>query len=264
MERESKIKLSEFKNIGIGIPGMVDDENGVVVYCPNVNFKNIPLRKEIQKYINLPVYIGNDANCAALAESIKGASKGVKNSIMITLGTGVGGGIIINKKLYTGFNGSAAELGHMVIMVDGETCGCGRKGCFEAYASGTALINQAKRACLKHPESLIANLVENNLDKINAKIPFDAAKKGDKTAEELINQYIKYLSEGLTNLINIFQPEIVVIGGGINREGEYLLKPLKAMIKERVYGRDFLTIPEIKVAQLGNDAGIVGAAMLGK
>lgn len=264
IEKEAKIPLSEFKSIGIGVPGLVNDKDGIVVYCPNINFKNVMLRKEIQKYINLPVHVGNDANCAALAESIKGASKGKKNSVLITLGTGIGGGIVINKNLYTGFNGAAAEIGHMVICVDGEKCGCGRKGCFEAYASANALIKQAKQLCMENPECLINKLVDGNIEKIDAKIPFDASKKGDKPSQNLITNYIKYLAEGISNLISIFQPEVVVIGGGINKEGEYLLTPLKEMIKDRVYGKNILNIPDIRTAQLSNDAGIVGAAMLGK
>ena len=182
----------------------------------------------------------------------------------ITLGTGIGGGVIIDGKVYSGFNNAAAEIGHMAIVVDGEQCTCGRKGCWEAYASATALIRDTRKAAAENPDSLINKLVDGDLSKINAKVPFDAAKQGDKVGQELVDQYIKYVAEGLANVINIFQPEVIAIGGGISKEGEYLLKPLRELVSKSVYTVEDVPQTRIVVAQLGNDAGIVGAAMLGK
>ncbi|MDK2934609.1 MAG: glucokinase [Clostridiales bacterium] len=255
--------IKDIKSIGIGSPGTPNKKEGVLVYANNFKFHNAPMRAEIQRYIDLPVYIDNDANCAALAEAIAGAAQDANHSITITLGTGIGGGIIIDKKIYSGFNDSGAELGHMVIHVDGEQCTCGRKGCWEAYASATALIRQTKQAAKENPESMINELVGNDLDKINGKTAFDAARSGDKTGEKVVKDYIKYLAEGIVNVINIFQPEVLAIGGGICKEGDYLLNPLKELVQKHVYCTD---IPQtkIKTALLGNDAGIIGAAMLGK
>jgi len=261
--KDSGVDIKDVKSIGIGSPGTPNSRDGILVYTNNLKFRNVPMRTEMQKYVNLPVYIDNDANCAALAESVAGAAKDVEHSITITLGTGIGGGVVINNKVYSGFNFAAAELGHTVIVVDGEQCTCGRKGCWEAYAAATALIRQTKAAAQANPDSLINKLVNGDLSKIDAKTAFDAAKQGDETGKKVVAQYIKYLAEGLINVINTFQPEILVIGGGVCKEGEYLLKPLKELVDKGVYSRD-VPQTQIKVAQMGNDAGIVGAAMLGK
>lgn len=261
---DSGVDIKNVKSIGIGSPGTADDKEGILIYANNItNFINVPLRSEIQKIIDLPVILGNDANCAALAESVAGAAKGVKNSVTITLGTGVGGGVVIDGKVYSGFNYSAAEMGHFVIQLEGEQCTCGRKGCWEAYASATGLIEQTKRAAQKNPDSLINKLVNNDLSLVDAKTAFDAAKQGDKTGQEVVDRYIYYIAEGLTSVINIFAPEVLVIGGGVSKEGEYLLKPLREKVYRDVYFKENPQT-EIKVAQMGNDAGIVGAAMLGK
>ncbi len=255
--------VEDVKAIGVGSPGTPDKEKGILVYTNNINFKNVPMRAEIQKYINLPVYIDNDANCAALAEAIAGAAKEANHSITITLGTGVGAGIIIDKKIYSGFNDSGGELGHIVIHMDGEQCTCGRKGCWEAYGSATALIRQTKHAAKMNPDSLINKLVDGDLDKIDGKTAFDAQRAADKVGINVVNNYIKYLGEGLTNVINIFQPEVLVIGGGICKEGDRLINPLKEWLEIHVYCKD-VARTQIKTAVLGNDAGIIGAAMLGR
>lgn len=255
--------IQEIKSIGIGSPGIPDSKNGILLYANNLNFRNVPMREEMQKYIHLPVYINNDANCAALAESAVGAAAGVEHSVTVTLGTGVGGGVIIHRKIYGGFNYAAAELGHMVIVSGGMPCTCGRNGCWEAYASATALIRQTQAAALENPKSMINTLVNNDMTKINAKTAFDAAKQGDETGQKVVEQYIRYVAEGLINIINIFQPEVVAIGGGVSKEGEYLLKPLRELVSSGVYTRG-VSQTQIKTAQLGNDAGIVGAAMLGE
>lgn len=261
---DSGVSLKDVKSIGIGSPGTPNTKEGILVYANNLRFRNVPMRAEMQKYIDLPVYIDNDANVAALAESVAGACKGARHSVTVTLGTGVGSGIVIDGKVYNGFNNAAAEMGHMVIVVDGEQCTCGRKGCWEAYASATALIRQTKKAAVANPDSLINKLVEGDLSRINAKVPFDAARQGDRVGLQIVEEYIKYLAEGVANLINIFQPEILAIGGGISKEGEYLLSPLRKLVSEKVYTVEGVPQTRIVAAKLGNDAGIVGAAMLGK
>ncbi|MCX7749500.1 MAG: ROK family glucokinase [Clostridia bacterium] len=259
----SGIDASKIASIGLGAPGTPNNKDGTLIYCSNLKYRNAPVRADLQRYLNLPVYIENDANCAALAECVAGAAKGTQHSITITLGTGVGGGVIINGRIYSGFNNAAAELGHMVIVSDGEFCGCGRRGCWEAYASATALIRQTQFAAKKYPDSLVNNLVNGDMTRIDAKTAFDAAKQGDEIGLKVVRDYIKYLAEGLTDVINAFQPEVVVIGGGVCKEGEYLLGPLREIIARDVYCKD-VPQTQIKVAQMGNDAGIVGAAMLGR
>lgn len=261
--KDAGVSLDQVGHIGVGSPGTPDCENGVLVYNNNLNFRNVPIREELQKYINLPVYLDNDANCAALAESVAGAAKGVRHSVTITLGTGIGGGIVIDGKIYSGFNYAGAELGHTVIVCDGEQCTCGRKGCWEAYASATALIRQTKKAAEENPDSAINKLVGGDLGKIDAKTAFDAARQGDETGEKVVRQYIKYIAEGLINVINSLMPEILVIGGGVCKEGEYLLKPLRELVQKGVYSSGNIPQTQIKTAQMGNDAGIIGAAMLG-
>lgn len=261
---EEGLTTEEIHSIGIGSPGIHDRENGVIIYNNNLNFRNVPVRKMIQESISLPVYLENDANCAAIAESVAGAAKGEDYAIIITIGTGIGGGIIIDRKLYTGFNGAGGELGHAVIKVNGELCSCGRKGCWEAYSSATALIRQTKEAAEKNPDSKILELVEGDLSKINAKTAFDAAKMGDKTGIEVVDNYITYLAEGLANMVNIFQPGIIAIGGGVSKEGEYLLKPLREKMKSITYSSYGLEEGRIVTAKMGNDAGIVGSAFIPK
>ncbi|WP_058486726.1 ROK family protein [Defluviitalea phaphyphila] len=260
---EENISIKEIHSIGVGSPGTFDPEEGVLIYANNLGFKNVPIRSEIQKYINLPVYLENDANCAALGEATSGAAKEYKNSITVTLGTGIGGGIVIDGKIFSGSFYGGGEIGHNVIVVDGEPCTCGRKGCWEVYGSATALIREAKIAAIKHPESQIYSLVNGDLNKINAKIPFDAAQNGDEIAQEVVNRYIKYVAEGITSMVNILQPEVVVIGGGVCAQGDYLLNPIKKFVKENAYGLKPSKV-EVRIAELGNDAGIIGAAMLGK
>jgi len=261
---DAGVSIAEVKSIGVGSPGTPNCTDGILVYANNLKFKNVPIRTELQKYIDLPVYLDNDANVAGLAESVAGAAKGAAHSVTITLGTGVGGGIIIDGKVYSGFNNAGAELGHMVIVSDGERCTCGRNGCWEAYASATACISQTKEAVGLNPGSLINKLVNGDLNKISAKTAFDAAKQGDAAGQKIVTQYIKFIGEGLVNIVNIFRPEILVIGGGVCKEGEYLLKPLREYIKTNTYGLEGIADTEIKVAVMGSDAGIVGAAMLGK
>ncbi|HBQ63770.1 MAG TPA: glucokinase [Clostridiales bacterium] len=261
---EAGVDMKQIHSIGIGSPGTPDIPRGIIVYANNLNFRNVPMAAEMNKYIQLPVHIDNDANCAALAESRAGAAKGHKHSVTITIGTGIGSGVIIDGRIYSGFNNAAAEMGHMVILSGGELCTCGRLGCWEAYASATALIRQTRQAAMVDSHSKINNLVEGNLDRVDAKTAFDAARIGDETGKQVVDQFIFYLADGVVNLINIFQPEVLVVGGGVCKEGETLLGPLRELVRKSAYTREEVPQTQIRVAQLGNDAGIVGAALLGR
>jgi glucokinase len=258
------ITEKDLHSIGIGSPGAPDRKNGVILYANNLPFRNVPMRDEIQKYINVPVYLENDANCAAIAEGVAGAAKGAEFAVIITIGTGIGGGVIINHKLYTGFNGAAGELGHVVLHKDGEACSCGRLGCWEAYSSATALIRQTKAAARENPNSKIMEICGGDLNKIDAKTAFDAARLGDETGKAVIDRYIDYLADGLANMVNIFQPNVIAIGGGVSKEGENLLAPLREKMKGRTYCAEGLESTRLVTAQMGNDAGIVGAALISK
>ena len=254
----------DIETIGIGIPGCCDSEKGIILPCTNINFNNTPIVSMMKKEFDVPVYLGNDADCAALGEAYAGATKGVDNSIMITIGTGIGGGIIINKKIYNGFNFSGGELGHMVIVQGGEQCGCGRKGCWEAYGSATALIRQTKEAIEKNPDSELAKLVDGDLSKVNGKTAFDAMRAGCPAGTEVVDKYVEYFSTGITNIINIFQPEKLVIGGGVSKEGDALISRIMKHVTADRYGKDNdLPKTTIHTAVLGNDAGVIGAAALG-
>ncbi|NLP45806.1 MAG: ROK family glucokinase [Epulopiscium sp.] len=261
--KEEGLKEKDIYSIGIGSPGTADPEKGILLYANNLKFHNVCMRKELQKYISVPVYLENDANCAALGESISGAAKSYKDSVTITLGTGVGGGIIVDGQIVSGSFHGGGELGHHVIKMDGDRCSCGRLGCWEVYASATALIRDARIAAAKNPKSLLLRLVDGDIQKMNAKIPFDAAQQGDKIAQEVINQYIHYLAVGIVNIINVLQPEVIVVGGGVSAQGENLLVPLRKEVERQIYGSDKIKT-KIVAAELGNDAGIIGAAMLSK
>ena len=260
--KEQGITDDDILSIGMGTPGVTDDQIGEVVYTSNLPFYHTPAREIFHRYTKHPLRFANDADCAALGEMICGGAKGYKNSITVTLGTGVGGGIIIDGKIYSGFNGAGGELGHMVIRKDGEACNCGRKGCLEAYASATALIRDTVRAAKAHPDCAVWQLCEGDLSKINAKTAFDGMRLGDAVCTELVQQYIEALGDGIINYINIFQPEIILIGGGVSKEGENLLAPLREYVFRYTYGRDFLPRTRIERTVLGNDAGIIGAAMI--
>lgn len=245
----------EISGVGIGSPGTIDSEKGVIVYSNNIAWENVPLAKEIEKILNLPTYITNDANAAALGESFAGAGKDYKNSVLITLGTGVGSGIVIDGKLFEGYKSAGAELGHHVIKRNGRPCTCGRRGCFEAYASATALIKRAN-------EMKNRSVAFKARKDINAKTIFDDAKAGDAVANELLSEYFDYLSEGIANIVNIFRPEAVLIGGGLSAEGEYITKPVEERVNKLIYGGTDYAPITIKTAILGNDAGLIGAAKL--
>lgn len=249
--------------VGIGFPGLVDNKTGVVIQTPNMPFHNSAFRELFQKEWNVPLYMGNDANCAAIGEYWAGAAKGCDIAVMITLGTGIGGGLMLNGKLFTGFANGGMEVGHVVIDPDGPTCGCGRKGCFEQYASATALIRSAKEAMLSSPDSLMWKACSGNVDTLQGIHVFKAAGEGDVAAQKVLNRYIDYLAIGLANLINILQPEIICLGGGIsNAQDTLLLNPLREQVKKYVFDKN-APLSLVK-ANLGNDAGLIGAAMLCK
>lgn len=255
---EAGFGISDIKAVGIGTPGTTDNERGLVLYCNNIAMRNTPLAAEFRKYIDVPVSLINDADAAAYGEYYA-IGKKMQSFIMVTLGTGVGGGIIINDKIYSGFNNSAGELGHTTLYVDGKKCTCGRRGCLEQYASVTALCEQTKEKMNKHPESMMHEWVKKR-GRISGRTAFECAKRGDKAAKEVKEQYIRYVAEGVCNFVNIFQPEMLVIGGGISKEGDELLIPVKKFVKEYDYNKDEPRT-KIKIAQLFNDAGIIGAAM---
>lgn len=255
-------KSMKLDGIGIGMPGILDMDKGVVVSSPNLpTWNGLNICKLISKRMSLPVYLNNDANVAALAEATFGSGKEYSNLIMLTLGTGVGGGIVINNKLYDGHLHMGAELGHMVIRVNGEKCGCGRRGCFEAYASATALIRDTKKEMDKCPDSLMHE-VAKELGKVNAKVVFEASRRGDKAAKRVEKRYVRYLGEGILNYCNIFRPEVVVLSGGVANEGEYLLEQVRRFMKNHKYGMKGSPKVELKVASLGYDSGKIGAACL--
>lgn len=257
--KDSNLDISDIKSIGVGVPGTCDVKTGTVICAANINFENVPMVSELKKHFSIPIFIGNDANCAALGE-YEVLDVDIDNMVFITLGTGVGGGIIIDKKLYTGTNGTAAEVGHMIIAKDGSQCACGSRGCWETYASVTGLIRMTKEYADAHPCSEVAKACE---DGISGKTAFQLAKKGNKGASEIVNEWICYVSIGIVSIINIFQPEIILIGGAISKEGDYLLNPIIDYQLKNKYS-EIENRTKIQIAKLGNDAGLIGSAFLGK
>lgn len=257
----AKVTIGEVNSIGIGTPGVANRNSGVVLYSCNLDFRNVNLRELFKKYLDKPLYVENDANSAAFGEVLAGAGKGYKDVIVVTLGTGVGGGIIIDGKIYTGFNFCGAELGHNVIVYNGRQCGCGRKGCFEAYSSATALINMTRESMEEHKDSKMWEIA-GSLENIDGKTAFDGMRADDAAAKDVVNMYIDYLGCGLTNIINTFQPEVLLIGGGICKEGKNLTDPLNEYIKREAYCVDAERSTKLDICKLGNDAGIIGAAFL--
>lgn len=261
---EANLTKEDIHSVGIGSPGIPDPVKGLIIYANNLKFKNAPIRSEFQKHLDLPVYIENDANAAAFGEYESGAGKFYKNFVAVTLGTGVGAGIIVDGKIIGGSWNGGAEMGHMVIKAGGVQCTCGRKGCWECYSSATGLIREAKQAAFMNTDSELYKMVEGKLDTMDAKIPFDAAQAGDVIAIDVIDRYMTDLATGLVNVISIFQPEIIVLGGGVSAQKDNLIIPLEKKIVEEIYGGEEAFKTKIEVAQLGNLAGIIGAAMLYK
>ncbi len=265
--KDAKIPLDEVAYVGIASPGHVNDKTGVVERAYNLPFNNFPIAEIFRRFLPVKkVLVANDANAAALGEAICGAARGSTTSVMVTLGTGVGGGIIIDGKIHSGHNGAAGELGHIVIKYQGRPCTCGRRGCWEAYSSATALSAVTKERVIECDIKGIPTLMVDeykSAGKVTARTAFAAMKKGDKVAADIVDYYISHLACGITNLINVFQPEIICIGGGICNERDHLLKPLCEMISSEQYTRYDPKKTKIVIAELGNDAGILGAACLG-
>lgn len=257
------VSESEISWVGIGAPGTANSETGLIEYSNNLNFKNLPIVQMMEKKLGEKVYVENDANAAAYGEFVAGAAKGSESAIVVTLGTGVGSGIILDGKIYSGFNFAGAEIGHTVIEYNGRKCTCGRRGCWEAYSSATGLANMTKESMLAHKDSKMWEIVGGDIEAVNGKTAFDAMRAGDEYGKAVVDSYIKYLGSGLVNLINIFQPEVLCIGGGICKEGDTLLNPLNAIIEKERYSRYAKKQTRLCIARLGNDAGIIGAALLG-
>ena len=250
--------------VGVGCPGTVDDASGIVRFAANLNFVNFDLRSALRAHTALPIHLGNDANAAALGEALFGCGRGAESTIVVTLGTGVGGGVVLDGKMLTGYTGAASELGHMVIRAGGEECTCGRRGCFEAYASATALIRETKRAMAAHPESRMHAAAEEN-GAVDGRTAFIAAQRGDAAAQAVVDRYLDDLACGVANIVNIFFPEVIGLSGGVANQGENLLKPLRAAVEPMVFGHDFAQKhTRITACTLGYRAGVIGAALLAK
>ena len=261
--QQAGLTLDDIESVGIGTPGTANSETGIIEYSNNLGFLNLPVVEIMQKHIDKPVYVENDANAAAYGEFVAGAAKGANDAVCITLGTGVGGGIIINKKIYSGFNFAGAEIGHTVVDPNGPECTCGRKGCFEVFSSATGLVRMTKEAMYEDKSSIMWKMNEED-GKVSARTAFNAMRAGDRAGKAVVDKYIKYLACGITNTINIFQPDILCIGGGVCNEGDPLLLPLKELVAKEVYTKNSAKNTEIVIAKLGNDAGIIGAAFLGQ
>lgn len=256
---KNRISLKQVEYVGMGIPGSVNMDTGMVEYANNIGFTDIPMQDLLQDQLGIPVYLDNDANLAALGEYLLSGSQS-KSFLMVTLGTGIGASLILEGRIYRGVNFAEGELGHMSIRYGGKHCNCGRRGCFETYASASALINQARIAMRKDSQSLLWKLVAGDIDHLNGRIFFQGVEEGDKTALQVRDQYTVYLAEGLTNVINILQPEELVIGGGISQAHPFFLAQTRERISEMIYSRLSHKNTIIRAAEYGNDAGIIGAA----
>lgn len=259
---DAGLTINDIETIGVGSPGSVNPFTGVIATSNNLGFENVEMGKMLKERLGRDVYLENDASAAAYGEFIAGAGVGTKDFVAITLGTGVGGGIIIDGKLFSGSNLAGGELGHTVIVVDGLPCTCGRNGCWEAYASATGLINLTKNAMQGNTDSAMWQLCDGDINNVSGRTAYDGMRAGDKTAIEVVDTYVKYVACGIVNTVNIFQPEALCIGGGISKEGNTLLNPIVEIVKRDRYSKNVDKQTEIKIAELGNDAGIIGAAYI--
>ena len=256
--------ISSVGGVGVGCPGTVDDASGIVRFAANLDFVNFDLRGALRAHTDLPIHLGNDANAAALGEALFGCGKGAESTIVVTLGTGVGGGVVLGGRLLTGYTGAASELGHMVIVEGGEECTCGSRGCFEAYCSATALIRDTKRAMDAHPESLL-HTVARQSGGVDGRTAFLAREQGDAAAAQVVDAYIEHLACGLTNLVDIFFPEVLALSGGVANQGDALLLPLRKLVRERSFGSRYaVSHTRLELCTLGYRAGVIGAAMLAR
>ena len=250
----------DIEMVGVGIPGIANSA-GEVIKCTNMGWFHVPFRSVFQRFLNVPVHIDNDANVAALAESVAGVSKGTSSSVFITIGTGIGSGIIIGGRIWNGFHGIGGELGHVILDLNGVPCTCGNRGCLERYCSATALIRMGREAVEAHPESMILQMAGGDPANIEARTVIDSARQNDPTAVQVYGEYIDYLSQAIASVVNLLDPEVIVIGGGVSKAGDFLLDPLHREYPKYVIFND-QPMPEIKLAVLGAKAGMIGAAML--
>ena len=260
---ETGSDIRDLHGTGIACPGTVNPDTGIVEYANNIKFFDFPLVELFSKYSGIEkskIKIGNDANLAAFGEAVAGAARGTSSSVTITLGTGVGSGIIIDGKMLTGCAHGGAEIGHTVIVKDGRPCTCGRRGCFEVYCSATALIAETKKKVEQCPDSLLREMCGGDVNRVGGKTAFAAMRKGDEAAGEVVSEYLGYLACGIANILNVFQPEVLCIGGGVSGERENLLRPLLPLIEKEIYSKDGKLHTDVRIAELGNDAGIIGAA----
>lgn len=253
--------VEEIEAVGVGLPGVVDNKAGKILLSPNTNMHNTPFRALFQKEWDVPVYLGNDANCAAIGEYWAGAAMGSDPAVIVTLGTGIGGGMVVGGKLFTGFGDAGMEIGHMCIHPSGVRCNCGSRGCWEQYGSAKALVRMTREEMHRNPKSLLWEFAEEDLFKVTARTPFQAARQDDASAKKVLYRYHESLAIGLTNIVNILQPELLCLSGGVsNAEDDLLLDPVREMVLARCL--DKATKPKIVKASLGNNAGVIGAAML--
>jgi len=256
------INENDVVHVGVGVPGTVNSKTNEVVFANNIGWRNVDFIPLFRKFWDIPVYLGNDADAAALAEALAGAARDYDNVLVITLGTGVGGGLIFDNKVFTGA-GLGTEPGHIVIQMDGEQCTCGSRGCFEAYASVTGLIRDAKRAMAEHPDSILHKMCSGDESRVTGRVIFDAAKQDDVAAKKVVENYVKYVGTGIASLCNVIRPQAVILGGGVCNAGEPLFKPLGKIVESLVYFTESGGLPPIIKAELGNDAGMIGAALFG-
>ena len=259
---DANLTIRDILGIGIGCPGAVNGETGIVDLLVNLGWNNVPLVQLLKKHYDTTIKISNDANVAVLAESLFGVAKDYNTAVMFTLGTGVGSGIVIDKKLYEGNCSKGAEIGHTTLVLGGKRCSCGRYGCVEQYVSATALISQTKEAMQRDKNSLMWEYVCNQIENVDGKTCFECAKQGDKTALEVVDTYVSYLAESMLNVFNTFRPEAFIVGGGISAQGDYLVNKITQYCEKFEYGYSTAPKTKILVASLGNDAGIIGASAL--
>jgi glucokinase len=255
---ETGARRGDFLGIGIGSPGPLDRAAGVVLMTPNLGWQNFPLRDEVISRVGLPASLDNDANCATLGEWWRGAARGARNVIGLTIGTGIGGGIILDGKLFHGASDVAGELGHTTIDSTGRRCKCGNYGCLEAYASGPAIADRAREALGGAEESILTEMVAGNLDDITAQTVYEASGRGDDLAREVVRDTARFLGAGIANMLNILNPEVVVVMGGVTQAGDALMDPLRAEVRRRAF-RPAVDACEIVLGTLPGTAGVVGA-----
>jgi len=260
--KNRELNIRDAKSIGVACPGLLDEEGSKIIKTHIMGFQKAPIRDEFKARFNHPIYVENEAHCIALAESVGGAAEDLDYSVTIHIGTGISGGVIINNKLYTGFNGAGAVLGHMVIDKNGKECSCGRRGCFETVCSEKALIEQTREAARNNPDSLILKVCENDLNRITRTTAYEAIKLGDADAKKVFDEYVENMAIALTNISNILMPEVIILSGGITVLGDYLLKPIREKMHNWVYSREY-TLPMLKLSEMGSASVLIGAGMLG-